>query len=102
MNILHTVWRWVRWPLAVLVVAYIGLVIYRLPAVGEKQRTADTIAAIQTQKITIADVMGTTLPPQPYEPENDATVAGIDKNNNGIRDDVELAIFAKYPNSAKI
>jgi hypothetical protein len=84
------------------VVAYIALVIYRLPAVGEKQRTADTIAAIQAQKITMADVMGTNLPPQPYEPENDATVAGLDKNNNGIRDDVELAIFAKYPNSAKI
>jgi hypothetical protein len=46
--------------------------------------------------------MGTNLPPQPYEPENDATVAGLDKNNNGIRDDVELAIFAKYPHSAKI
>ena len=46
--------------------------------------------------------MGTNLPPQPYEPENDATVAGLDKNNNGIRDDVELAIFAKYPKSAKI
>lgn len=91
-----------RWPLAIVVVAYIALVIYRLPAVGEKQRTADTIAAIQAQKITMADVMGTNLPPQPYEPENDATVAGLDKNNNGIRDDVELAIFAKYPHSAKI
>ncbi|MGC9602533.1 MAG: hypothetical protein ABSE76_02230 [Minisyncoccia bacterium] len=102
MKILYTVWLWARWPLAFLVVAYIALVIYRIPAVGEKQRTADTIAAIQAQKITMADVMGTDLPPQPYKPENDATVAGIDKNNNGIRDDVELAIFAKYPNSAKI
>ncbi|HUD03093.1 MAG TPA: hypothetical protein VMR46_03745 [Candidatus Paceibacterota bacterium] len=102
MTILHTVWRWVKWPLAILVVAYIALVIYRLPAVGEKQRTADAVAHIQAQKITMADVMGTNLPPQPYEPENDATVAGLDKNNNGIRDDVELAIFAKYPHSAKI
>ena len=91
-----------RWPLAILVVAYIALIIYRMPAVGEKQRTADTIAHIQAQKITMAGVMGTSLPPQPYEPENDATVAGLDKNNNGIRDDVELAIFAKYPHSAKI
>ena len=86
----------------VLVIAYAALVAYRIPAVGEKQRTADTVAAIQAQKVTMADVMGTALPPVPYEPENDATVAGIDKNNNGIRDDVELAIFAKYPNSAKI
>ena len=102
MNIFKKVWKWIKWPLLVLVVAYAALVIYRIPAVGEKQRTADTIAAIQAQKITMADVMGTNLPPQPYEPENDATVAGIDKNNNGIRDDVELSIFAKYPNSAKI
>ncbi len=28
----------------------------------------------------------------------DATVEGIDANANGIRDDVELAIFKKYPN----
>jgi hypothetical protein len=102
MTILRKIWRFVRWPLLVLVVAYAVLVAFRIPAVGEKQRTADTIAAIQAQKITLSDVMGTALPPQPYEPENDATVAGLDKNNNGIRDDVELAIFAKYPHSAKI
>jgi len=102
MHMVKTIWRWVRWPLLVLVIAYAALVAYRIPAVGEKQRTADTVAAIQAQKVTMADVMGTALPPVPYEPENDATVAGIDKNNNGIRDDVELAIFAKYPNSAKI
>jgi len=102
MHTVKTIWRAVRWPLLVLVLLYAALVIYRIPAVGQKQRTADTIAAIQAQKITMADVMGTALPPVPYEPENDATVAGIDKNNNGIRDDVELAIFAKYPNSAKI
>jgi len=102
MHILKTIWHWVRWPLLVLVVAYAALVIYRIPAVGEKQKTADAIAAIQAQKVTMADVLGTNLPPQPYAPENDATVAGVDKNNNGIRDDVELAIFAKYPNSEKI
>jgi hypothetical protein len=86
----------------VLVVLYAALVIYRIPVVGDKQKTADAVADIQAQKVTMADVLGTNLPPQPYKPENDATVAGIDKNNNGIRDDVELAIFAEYPNSAKI
>ncbi len=45
---------------------------------------------------------GKHLPLTPNKEENDATVAGIDNNGNGIRDDVELAIFAKYPNSAKI
>jgi hypothetical protein len=29
-------------------------------------------------------------------------VEGIDANQNGIRDDVEIAIFEKYPNDAKI
>ena len=96
------VWHFVRWPLLVLALAYAALVIYRIPAVGEAQRTKVAVAAIQAQKITMADVLGTNLPPVPYEPENDATVAGIDKNNNGIRDDVERAIFAKYPNDAKI
>src|ERR1700761_2907630 len=96
------VWFWARWPLSVLVVAYAALVIWRIPAVTEQQKTAATIATINAQKITMADVMGTDLPPVPYEPENDATVAGIDANNNGIRDDVELAIFKEYPNSPRI
>ena len=101
-NIFVKLWRWVRWPLAILAVLYIALVIYRIPAVGERQRTADAIKNIQAAKISLATVMGTNLPPQPYKPENEATVAGLDKNGNGIRDDVELAIFAEYPDSAKI
>lgn len=102
MKLLKKVWRWIRWPLAILAVAYVALVIYRIPAVNEQQKTAAAIAQIDSAHITLADVMGTNLPTEPYKPENDATVAGIDKNNNGIRDDVELAIFAEYPNSAKI
>ena len=96
------VWMFVRWPLLALVLAYAALVIYRIPAIGEAQRTKVAVVNIQAQHITMADVLGTNLPPVPYEPENDATVAGIDKNGNGIRDDVERAIFAKYPNDAKI
>jgi len=46
------------------------------------------------------DVMGVNLPPDPGT-EADKTVVGIDANNNGIRDDVELAIFREYPDSAK-
>jgi hypothetical protein len=44
--------------------------------------------------------MGKNLPPDPGALA-DATVQGIDANNNGIRDDVELAVFKAYPNSAK-
>ncbi len=68
----------------------------------EKDKTAQVVARIHSQKINLADVQGTALPPPPNEQENNATVAGLDKNNNGIRDDVELAIFAKYPNSARV
>lgn len=102
MHLLKKIWHWVRWPLAVLVVFYILIVLYRIPAVGEQQRTQETVAKIHAQKITLSDVMGNVLPPVPNKEENEATVAGIDKNNNGIRDDVELAIFALHPNSAKI
>jgi hypothetical protein len=45
-------------------------------------------------------VMGKNLPPDPGI-NADKTIAGIDANNNGIRDDVELAVFKEYPNSAK-
>ena len=97
-----TLWHIVRMPVGMFVLLFAALVLIRIPAVGSAKNTAAAVAHIQAQKITLADVMGAHLPPQPYEPANDATVAGIDKNNNGIRDDVELAIFAKYPNSAKI
>jgi len=102
MEIVRKVWRAARWPLGVLVLLYIGLVIYRVPAMFEKDKTEQVVAQIHSQKITLADVQGTALPPPPNEQENNATVAGLDKNNNGIRDDVELAIFAKYPNSARV
>jgi len=68
----------------------------------DKDKTDAAVAAIHAQKITLADVEGKNLPPVSDQAENDATVAGIDKNNNGVRDDVELVIFKKYPNSAKI
>ena len=50
----------------------------------------------------VVDVMGTNLPPPPDPALAGATIEGIDANQNGIRDDVELAIFEKYPNSARI
>ena len=96
-NFLHRTWHWVRWPLGVVVLLYVGLVAYRVPAMFEKDKTDAAVAKIHAQKITLADVLGTALPSPPNEQENNSTVAGIDKNNNGIRDDVELAIFAKYP-----
>ncbi len=85
----------------VLVFLYAVLVGFRTFFLFDEEKTAEAVAQIHAQKITLADVMGTSLPPTPDKTENDSTVAGIDKNNNGIRDDVELAIFKKYPNDKK-
>ena len=77
------------------------LVIVRIPHVLEVQKTAEQVAVIHATKLTLADVMGENLPPDPGA-EADKTVAGIDANTNGIRDDVELAIFKEYPDSARV
>ncbi|MEK7109497.1 MAG: hypothetical protein AAB919_03645 [Patescibacteria group bacterium] len=101
-GVLGRVWRWIKWPIIVLAVGYVALVGWNITYRLGQASTAEAVAQIHAQKLTLADVEGKNLPPVPDQAENDATVAGIDKNNNGIRDDVELAIFKKYPNSAKI
>lgn len=101
-NFFKKSWRFLRLPLGIILVLYIGLVFYRVPAMFDKEKTAKTVEQIRAQKITLADVMGDALPPVPNMQENNATVAGVDANNNGIRDDVELAIFKLYPHSARI
>jgi hypothetical protein len=58
------------------------------------------VEKIHNTKLTLDDVLGKNLPPDPGV-NADKTVAGIDANQNGIRDDVELAVFKMYPNSAK-
>ncbi len=40
-------------------------------------------------------INGIPVPPDPG-PANDSTLAGIDSNHNGVRDDVERAIAARY------
>ncbi|PHR54781.1 MAG: hypothetical protein COA44_12175 [Arcobacter sp.] len=44
-----------------------------------------------TQKVIV--INGHTLPPEPDEALNNSTLAGIDSNNNGVRDDVERKIY---------
>lgn len=71
-----------------------------MPFVYQKGKTDEQVTKIHATKLTMDDVMGTNLPPAPGA-DADKTVAGIDANENGIRDDVELAIFKEYPDSAK-
>lgn len=86
---------------AVILVGLFGLgVLFRIPFFIEDKKTEEQVAKIHATKLTMDDVMGVNLPPDPGA-EAGKTVAGIDVNNNGIRDDVELAIFKEYPDSAK-
>lgn len=82
-------------------VLYAGLVLWRVPYFIRKQKTDEAVAKIKATRLTLDDVMGKNLPPDPGR-EADKTIAGVDANENGIRDDVELAIFKAYPNSAKM
>lgn len=86
----------------IIFILWMIVTIIRMPEVLEKQRTKEIVEKIRETKLTIDDVMGKNLPPEPDSLLKDATVAGIDANNNGIRDDVELAIFKEHPNSAKM
>lgn len=84
-----------------LVFLYIALVVWRVFDLIEQDKTDLVVAEIHAKRLTLADVEGKNLPPVPNKEKNDATIEGIDANNNGIRDDVELAIFEKYPSDKK-
>ena len=90
----------IKWTFFVLLGLYIILVIVRIFHFVNLDKTNAQVKVIHSTKITMDDVMGVNLPPDPGV-NADKTVQGIDANHNGIRDDVELAIFEKYPNSAK-
>ena len=86
--------------LAAVAAIYVVLVIIRMFHFYNLDKTNEQVAKIHNTKLTMDDVIGKNLPPDPGA-EADKTIQGIDANKNGIRDDVELAIFKAYPNSAK-
>ncbi len=47
-------------------------------------------------------INGYVLPPEPDPVINNATLLGVDSNNNGVRDDVERFIITKYKDHHKI
>jgi len=79
---------------------YLLLLTLRFPFWFQSQKSNQEVAKIHSTKLSLADVTGSNLPPDPGSVA-DTTIQGIDVNHNGIQDDVELAIFQKYPNSAK-
>lgn len=64
------------------------------------RRTPQAVERIHARTVTLEMVSGRNLPPMPLEP--DSTIAGVDANANGVRDDVELAIFAAHSNEPKV
>ena len=92
------VWT-ILWKGAVGVLTIFSIIV-ALRVLYVSKNTPEQVAKIHATKLNMDDVVGKNLPPDPGA-EADKTVAGIDANKNGIRDDVELAIFKEYPNSAK-
>src|SRR3990167_11292791 len=92
--------KYFKWILLILVAAYLVLVAVRVVHFLNLDKTEAQVAKIHATKLSMSDVMGDNLPPDPGV-DADKTIEGIDANDNGIRDDVELAIFKEYPNSAK-
>ncbi len=101
---LHAVWRWVRWPLYIaagLFVVFVALLFWRIQVLeGDKQTVVD-VARIHAYKLTWSDINGD-LPPEPDATANNATLVGVDSNSNGIRDDVERAIYLKYKDNKRV
>ncbi|KKQ87002.1 MAG: hypothetical protein UT09_C0022G0005 [Parcubacteria group bacterium GW2011_GWF2_38_8] len=96
----HKIFKVLKWAFLVLVGLFIILVIVRVVHFFNLDKTNAQVAKIHATKLALGDVMGENLPPDPGA-DADKTIEGIDANQNGIRDDVELAVFKEYPNSAK-
>ena len=96
----HKIFKVLKWVFLILLALYLIVVIVRVFQMFALDRTNAQVEKIHNTKLKLADVMGDNLPPDPGI-EADKTIAGIDANNNGIRDDVELDVFKEYPNSAK-
>jgi hypothetical protein len=85
--------------LVIVLICYAIYAFFRFSYIKNKDTALDKI---NSTVLTLADVMGKNLPKMPDQEINNSTIAGIDANNNMVRDDVELAIFEKYPDSAKM
>ncbi|MDP9249420.1 MAG: hypothetical protein M3M85_02855 [bacterium] len=96
----HGIGRVIKWAFFILLAAYIVIVLVRVFQMFDADETEAQVAKIHATKLELSDVTGENLPPDPGALA-DETLAGVDANKNGIRDDVELAIFEAYPNSAK-
>src|SRR3989338_8436025 len=64
-SLFRRIWKVARWVCRVLVVLYVGAVVYSIPHVLEKRKTEEVVARIHAQKLIIENVNGEHLPPPP-------------------------------------
>jgi len=61
------------------------------------EESFENLRDISTKENNATEIIhGHTLPPEPDPTINNATLGGVDSNGNGVRDDVERAIYKKY------
>lgn len=99
-SLLSRIWKWARWPLVVVILAYAILVGFRTKYLFDQDATAEAVAKIHNTRLTKEELFGY-MPPAPDPAANNKTLAGIDSNQNGIRDDVEIALYNAHKDSAK-
>jgi len=68
--------------------------------IGDDETNAD-VARIHETRLVWSDINGE-LPPEPDPVENNKTLVGVDSNSNGIRDDVERAIYLKHKDTKRV
>lgn len=71
------------------------------PSKNLSTTTPNTQAIQLSSSATIPDhevINGISVPPEPDEKLNNSTLAGVDINNNGVRDDVERIIAKEFGN----
>ncbi len=71
------------------VAVFIVMVLFSGCSQSDESSTSNAAASSEV-------INGHTLPPEPDPDVNNATLLGIDSNNNGVRDDVERWIFKTY------
>jgi hypothetical protein len=67
---------------------------------ADERKQAQAVPGTWTGRAPKYEVInGITVPPEPAPSINNATLAGVDINNNGVRDDVERKIARNYPSA---
>jgi len=100
-NTLFKIGKYVVGVFALLTLVFIGLVGWRMSVLEEQEKVKQDVAAIHDAKLKWDDINGE-LPSIPDPEENNNSLTGVDSNQNGIRDDVEIAIYEKYKTQPRL